>query len=203
MDQKEAIMQATIDLIHEKGEQMHEITVREICKRANAGLGLVNYHFGNKDQLIELCVERIINGIIDRFHKIQEQTIGMSPFDKLNYLGVMTLTFLFEHFAVAKISILAEMRAPREDDNTHRTYLAYLPLVSNCRPDWDEKTIARKTFYLITAMQQSFLRHKIIQQFYGIDLTDPKERKTFHTNLLQDLLEGPENDRITSEEERL
>ena len=49
MDNKEIIIQATIDLINKKkGGQINNITVREICKKANVGLGLVNYHFGNK-----------------------------------------------------------------------------------------------------------------------------------------------------------
>lgn len=72
MDNKEAIMQTTIELIEEKGEHMEEITVREICKRASVGLGLVNYHFGNKDKLIELCVERMINRIVGSFQDTGE-----------------------------------------------------------------------------------------------------------------------------------
>ena len=64
MDNKEAIIQATITLIEEKGEHFEEITVRDICKNAGVGLGLVNYHFGSKEKLIEMCVERIINGIV-------------------------------------------------------------------------------------------------------------------------------------------
>lgn len=188
MDTKEIIIQATIDLINEKGEQMNEVTVREICKKANVGLGLVNYHFGNKDKLIELCVERMVNGIVDNFRSIQEKTEGMTPFEKLDHLGNMTLTFLFEHYAVSKISILTDMSMPKEDDNTHRTYLAYLPLISACRPDWDEETMERKTLYLIAVMQQSFLRHKVIQQFYGIDLTNIEERKAFHSKILHDIL---------------
>ena len=189
MDHKEIIIQAAIDLINEKGEQMNEITVREICKKANVGLGLVNYHFGNKDKLIELCVERMVNGIVDNFRFIQENTEGLTPFEKLEHLGNMTLTFLFEHYAVSKTSILTDMSMPKEDDNTHRTYLAYLPLISACRPDWDEETIERKTLYLIAVMQQSFLRHKVIQQLYGIDLTNMEERKAFHSKILHDILE--------------
>lgn len=190
MENKEIIIQATIDLINEKGEQMNDITVREICKKANVGLGLVNYHFGNKDKLIELCVERIVNGIVDRFHSIQKEVEEYTPFEKLNYLGNMTFTFLFEHYAISKISILSDMRMPKEDDNTHRTYLAYLPLISACRPDWDKKTLERKTFSLIAIMQQSFLRYKVIMQFYGIDLTVPEDRKIFHKGILRDILEG-------------
>jgi len=189
MEHKELILQAAIDLIQEKGENLDDITVREICKRANVGLGLVNYHFGNKDKLIEACVERIVHGIVDKFRSIQERTEGLTPFDKLDYLGAMTLTFLFEHHAIAKISILTDMRSPKEDDNTHRTYLAYLPLVAACRPDWSRETLEHRTFYLITIMQQAFLRHNVIRQLHGIDLTNPAERKTFHSNILHDILE--------------
>lgn len=189
MDNKEIIIQAAIELINEKGEQINDITVREICKKANVGLGLVNYHFGNKDKLIELCVERIVHGIVDNFRSIQEETEGLTPFEKLAYLGNMTLTFLFEHYNISRISILTDMNMPKEDDNTHRTYLAYLPLVSACRPDWDKEKLERKTFYLITVMQQSFLRHKVIWQLYGIDLTKIEERKVFHAKILHDILE--------------
>ena len=189
MDNKEIIIQAAIDLINEKGERMDEITVREICKKANVGLGLINYHFENKDKLIELCVERIVNGIVENFRSIREKTEGLAPFEKLDYLGNMTLTFLFEHYAVSKTSILTDMRMPKEDDNTHRTYRAYLPLVFACRPDWDRETLERKTFYLITVMQQTFLRHKVIRQLYGIDLTNMEERKVFHSKILHDILE--------------
>ncbi len=150
MDNKEAIIQATIALIEENGEYVNEITVREICKRADVGLGLLNYHFGNKDKLIELCVERIINEIVERFQNIQEKTEGLAPFEKLEYLGNMTLGFLFEHCAVSKRSILSDMQSPKANDNTHRTYTAYLPLIAACRPDLDSETIQRKTFCLIT-----------------------------------------------------
>ena len=189
MDNKEIIIQATIALINEKGEQMNSITVREICKKADVGLGLVNYHFGNKEKLLEICVERIVNGIVEKFRRIQEETEALTPFEKLDYLGNMTFTFLFDHYAVSKISILSDMRMPKENDNTHKTYLAYLPLVSACRPDWDEKTLERKTFCLIAVMQQCFLRHKVILKLYGIDLTVPEERSAFHRTILYTLLD--------------
>ena len=74
MDHKGTIIQTTMELIHEKGNFVDEITVREICKKAGVGLGLVNYHFGNKEQLIEVCVERMINSIVAQFQKIQAKT---------------------------------------------------------------------------------------------------------------------------------
>ena len=192
MDSKEAMIQATIALIEENGEDLEAITIREICKRAGVGLGLLNYHFGNKDKLMELCIERIINGIVGQFRDIREKTEGFTPFEKLEYLGNMTIDFLFEHYAVSRISMLADMKNPKPDDNTHRTYAAYLPLVAGCRPDWDEATVRRKTFCLISVMQHTFLRYETLSMTFGIDLSQKEDRRVWHRQILKDILEVTE-----------
>ena len=189
MNSKEALIRATIALIEEKGEDVGAITVREICKRADVGLGLVNYHFGNKDKLIEVCVERIINGIVEQFRHIREEAENLTPFAKLEYLGNMTLDFLFEHHTVSRISILTDMQNPQPKDNTHRTYTAYLPLVAACRPDWDEQTVRRKTCCLVAIMQQVFMRHEAVFEVTKMDLRQKENRRAWHTQILQDILE--------------
>ena len=189
MDNKEKIIQSTIKLIEENGEHLEEITVREICKRADVGLGLVNYHFKNKDNLIEICVERMINEVVENFQHIREKTEGLTPFEKLEYLGNMTLDFLFEHYAVSRISVLTDMQMPKGNDNTNRTYAAYLPLVAACCPDLDEQSVRRKTFCLITVMQQTFLRNDTVSKQMGIDLRKKENRKVWNTQILHDILE--------------
>lgn len=189
MDNKETIIQTTIALIEEKGENLDTITVREISKRAGIGLGLVNYHFGNKEKLIELCVERIINRIVEQFQTIQKKTAGFTPFEKLEYLGSMTFDYLFEHYTVSRISILTDLKNPKPDDNTHRTYAAYLPLVAACRPDWDEPTVKRKTYCLISVMQQTFLRYETASAILDLDLSQKENRRAWHNQILRDILE--------------
>lgn len=189
MDNKETIIQAAIALIEEKGEDLDTVTVREISKRAGVGLGLVNYHFGNKDKLIELCVERIVNSIVGQFQYIREKTQDLTAFEKLEYLGGMTFDFLFEHYTVSRISALTDMKNPKPDDNTHRTYDAYLPLVAACRPDWDEQTVKRKTYCLISIMQQTFLRYETVSAILDMDLSQKENRRTWHTQILHDILE--------------
>ena len=189
MDSKQAILEAATQLIYERGEQLSTITVRDICKRAGVGLGLINYHFGSKDALMDQCVEKIINGIVASFGEIREKIDTMAPMEKLLFLGDMTFTFLFEHEAVSRISVLSDLTHPKLDDNTHRTFAAYLPLVAACRPDWSEQKVKEKTFYLITLMQQSFLRHRQIGIMLGVDFGDPAQRSAYHKKILEQLLE--------------
>lgn len=188
MDSKEKIIMAAISLIEEKEDRLEEITMREISKRAGVGLGLINYHFESKDKLIEICVEKIVNGIVEKFQTIKEQTEGRTPFEKLDYLGNMTLTFLFEHRAISKISMLSDMRFPQENDNTHLTMQAYLPLVAQCCPDWDKEKVYQMTFYLISCMQSVFLRADVLLKTMGIDLRNDNERRAFHTQMLKNII---------------
>lgn len=189
MDSKEAIIQATMDLISERGDHVEAITMRDIGKKSGVGLGLINYHFGSKEKLIEVCVERLINGIIEKFQSIQENTKEMSPYARLEYLGNITLQYLFEHEAISRISVLTDMQTPKPTDNTNLTYRAYLPLVAACRPDWDEETVKRKTFSLITVMQQIFLRNGVASALLGVDLSSEQARKELHAKILHDIME--------------
>lgn len=189
MNSKELIIKTTISLISENKDDIDKITMREISKEAGVGLGLINYHFENKDKLIEVCVEKIVNSIIEKFHTFVEITKDCTPFEKLNYLGNLTFTFLFENEAISKISMLSDMKCAKETDNTHRTIEAYIPLIKECRPDWNFEKVQQASFNLISAMQLAFLRHEIIFKIQGINLKDQNQRKKFHTKILKSILE--------------
>lgn len=51
--------------------------VHDMYRRAGVELGLLNYYFGNKDKLIELCVERTINGIVEQLQNMRERTFSL------------------------------------------------------------------------------------------------------------------------------
>lgn len=189
MENREKIIQAATALMEKNGGNPEKVTVREISRDAGVGIGLINYYFGSKEQLIEVCVERIIHNMVEKFGKIQETCRELSPFARLEYCGDITMEFLFSHSALSRISVLTDMTSPKESDNTHRTFSAFLPLVAACKPEWDESRVKRKTLILITTMQQTFLRHEVISQMLGIDLHNREVRKAYHRQILMDILE--------------
>lgn len=61
---KKHIIEVTTMLIEEYGGDTKNITARLIAEKAGIDLGLINYHFETKDNLITACVQSIIGKII-------------------------------------------------------------------------------------------------------------------------------------------
>ena len=66
-DIKEKIINTTISLIQHSDGLVENITVRDIAQKANVAVGLINYHFDSKKNLIEMCVQRIISHVMKTF----------------------------------------------------------------------------------------------------------------------------------------
>jgi AcrR family transcriptional regulator len=64
-DTRERLVEAAKTLFAERG--FEDVTVRDICRDANASLALVNYHFGDKLGLYEEVVDEAIR-LIRNFH---------------------------------------------------------------------------------------------------------------------------------------
>ena len=57
---KEAIIYQTTELIQECGGDVSKIILRKISEQAKVGLGLINYHFGSKEQLITYVFKELL-----------------------------------------------------------------------------------------------------------------------------------------------
>lgn len=188
MGTREDILTAALELVHEQGEDLSSLTVRSVCERANVGIGLVSYHFGGKDGLIAACSQAIVNDIIDVFEERRDAMGSATPREKLRSLGWLTLSYLFDHEAVSRTSILQDMQHPGEDSNTVRTFRAFVPLVAACRPDWDENAVRAAAWSLIVQMQQAFMQCEHLRMTTGTDLRDIGQRQAYHDTILRGIL---------------
>ena len=112
---KEHIIEVTTELIEKYNGETKKITARMIAEKAEVGLGLINYHFGSKDNLITECVQRIIGEVVSGFHMEQE---FLSDKERLIAWATYVFDFLFEHSAISRISILGDFQNYSQDRNS-------------------------------------------------------------------------------------
>lgn len=184
-DTKELIMNQTIQLINELNGDVAEITIRKIAQRANIGVGLIHHYFKSKDQLIEVCVQRIIHNVVYYFRV--EGFDELEPLQRTKLVATQVVKFLMENQSISKISILDEMKEPKEKDNTVGTAIGLAYCMAS-----DGKTYLnylKKAFVLVSILQVSFLRRNRLSEEMGIDFYEENQRNEY-INSMVDMVMG-------------
>jgi len=172
---KEKIVDSTIELLGEC-ETVEKVTVRDIAQRAGVGVGLINYHFQTKENLVNICVQRIIGDVISKFDQLS-QNLNMKPLEKLRSLAKRNCSFLVQNKGISRISILSDIENGNLTDNTSRTVRAYLPVVRTvCSEKKSDKEIYLVTSIMISAFQSAFMRGNVYMQGLELDFYEMHQR---------------------------
>ncbi len=185
MEIKDKIINVTIDLIKKSNGEIEKITIREIAKKANIGIGLINYHFESKKNLVDICVQQIISDVIGQT-KINIESL--TPMEKLKYSVKIPIDFIMDNPAIAKISILSDLMNGKPNDNTFKTLLKYYFYASNL--EQNEDTFFKVTL-LIHGLQGIFLRCKLYKDKF--DFTNKQQRNRLIDSLVEKIF-GVENE---------
>lgn len=184
MNAKERIIRASMDLIRESSGNIDQITIRAIAEKAGVGIGSVNYHFQNKENLITLCVQRMIGEVISNYRPAEGQERNLAA----NVKAVAD--FLAENPALSQFSILGDHYAPQKSDNTMKTvqgFSTFLP--ENNIPDSEKKL---RIFTLVSVVQALFLRREMSGEIFGSDFRDKHQRDWLLDRIIQWLFQEHE-----------
>lgn len=179
MDIKEELMAVTTELIKESNGDPKQITIREIAKRAGTGVGLINYHFQSKENLIELCVQKIINSVIDNS---KPDLQGLSLIERLKVSARIPINFIMDNPEISRISILSDLSSGQSDDNTFRTLEKYLYHISRLNLNEDDYFRAA---IMLHGLQGIFLRRKLYRDKF--DFQNKQERDRLIDSLIDKL----------------
>lgn len=175
---KSRIIQVTTEMIEEYEGDTKKITARMVAEKAGIALGLINYHFGNKENLITICVQRVIGKVI----------IGASmqkPYDtereRMTAWAIYVFDFLFENPAIARLSILGEFQSYDTTKNPAYQQRGFLFALTKNIADKD-KPLA--SFVLTSAMQAAFLRDDTVKELLGYDLQEKEQRDAYVEKLV-------------------
>lgn len=184
---KEHIIEVTTDLILKYDGDTDRITARMIAGKADIALGLINYHFGSKENLITECVQRIIGKVVSSFQMTQTYETDK---ERLTAWAVSVFNFLFTHSAMSHISILGDLQAYTPRCNSVLTQRGFLFALKNDVADDDRAILA---FTLLSAMQTAFLGGSTAGMLLGFDLSTPDGRAAYITKLVNMLFEGAQS----------
>lgn len=173
-DLKNKIINVTKELISKGDGDINKITIRAIAEKADVGVGLINYHFKNKDNLIEICVQQMIGDVVDSFRTDLDNT--SVPVERLAVTVKQVMDFLFSNEAISRISILSDMKNPTGNDNSTKTMLGFF---SNLKGSMDEGEGKKLIFALTAILQSIFLRKDASCDILGIDVSNKKDRDEF------------------------
>ncbi|MGN0621410.1 MAG: TetR/AcrR family transcriptional regulator [Porcipelethomonas sp.] len=187
---KEAIITATTELIEQSGGDINTITARSIAEKSGVALGLINYHFESKENLISICVQRIINKVLMRFSpdkKDYAENDGLTDKERLISFAQQTFDFLYANYAIVKISILSDFRGYQPQSNSALTQLGFSLAIRSNIPESQKQLIA---FSLASIMQTAFLSGENSKAITGYNLAEKPERDLFISDIVTMLLEG-------------
>jgi len=178
------IIEKTMELIQEGSGDIDKITVRNIAERADVGMGLINHYFQSKNILIEICIQRMITGVVTSFHpELKKDQTG--PEGVTAQIACQVTDFLINHPQISKISILGDMKSPAAADNTMMTVKGFASSIAGAEEMQNEAEIA---FMLVAVLQVAFLRKDTLEQALGIDFNDKKQRDQFIMKLVEKLM---------------
>ena len=175
---RERIVEAATALIEETGGDAERITARSVAIRAGVALGLINYYFGSKENLVAECVARIIRKVILGF-----DTSKIYPDDRsrLEAWAQHVFAFLFEHPEISRISILSDMHAYTAGSNTTGTQKGFALALSGVADPQDRALLA---LILTSAMQAAFLGRDAAVALWGYDFAKSTDRDAFITRII-------------------
>jgi AcrR family transcriptional regulator len=189
---KQRILHATIGLLMERGG-VDEVTIRDIARRAEVGIGLVNYHFQTKENLINQSVRRFIGEKAIAAWDENPDTQGMTPSDTVKAMLQSAAGFLADYPVISRISILFDLTSPSQQDNSMQTIHGLCPALGVALEQaYDrsvpEQEVLKAAWELVAIIHESFLRAGVLLDETGVDYFNAASRDAYIGQLVDRLL---------------
>lgn len=175
---RERMIAVTVELIKRYGDT-RMITVREIASEAGVGVGMINYHFQTKDNLINICIMELIGQAVFQLQSFS-QNAEMKPIDKIMELSKGIASFMALNPGLSKISITNDLLSPERNDNVAQLTKMLMPITKEIYGDQkSESELLILLHILISSISVGFLRNSVLGETTKLDFTDQEQRDQF------------------------
>ena len=181
-DARQAIIDAAKAVLDETDE-IEKITVRQIAARAGVGVGLINYHFKSKDNLLSIAIGDVMQKTVFSFTKTNPHS-GLEPISKLRAMLKELYTLAVSNEKLIRFVLTREII-----EGNMQTPLSLVPLLKEIyvkqKNDMQLRVIALQ---ILHPLQVTGLSMATFHMYSGIDLHDIEQRNCFIDMLVDNLI---------------
>lgn len=179
---RDRIIQATIELLKEVSE-VENVTVRIIAQRANVGVGLINYHFHSRDNLLSIAIGSLMAKMAIDLR--EEQSVNEdSPTDRIRKMLKTLYSFGEKHEKL--IQFLLTHGIVNGDMDAALYLVPMLKEIFGSQKDEIQLRII--ALQILLPIQVASISPSAFHHFTGIDLHNIKQRDNFIDTLVNNLL---------------
>jgi AcrR family transcriptional regulator len=181
IEAKQKIIQATQELL-DKGDDPEKITVRQIAAKAGVGIGLINYHFDSKDDLLFEAVGSTMGEVAAEWYT-PDLHADVPPKKRLRELIIKSGEIGMRYPKLTEVGLRHEMLK-----GNLSTPQLILPLLREAFPERDEISLRLLAFQVIASMQAAFLQREALKMYLGMDFNNDQERAQVIDTILDNLI---------------
>lgn len=181
-DARNRIIKAAIEMLNEVTD-VDKITVRQVAERANVGIGLINYHFKSKDNLLSIAIAEIMAKIATGF-SISGNYSDLQPIPKIKTMLKELYSFAERHekllqFTLAHGIVNGDMQTP----------LFLVPVLREIFGDSkDEIQLRIIALQILLPIQVTAICPSAFNFYSGVDLHNEVQRNNFIDTLVDNLV---------------
>lgn len=164
---KQKLLDATVELL-QTDHNVERATARNIAALAGVNQAMINYHYGSKDALVKLAVDRVI---YERAEHLRRGGLGEgTPHRQLRRFLIDMALVVLEYESITRPPMpYVILECPLD------TPLYILPLVRECCPARGETECRVIAYELIAFIQLVFYRREDFTKYAGLSGEEPQQ----------------------------
>lgn len=181
-DARNRIMKAATEILNES-DSIDHITVRKIAERANVGVGLINYHFQTKDNLLGIAIGNEMAIMAESLVKAGGCT-NLRPVERVKIMLKELFSYGERHKEYLKYTVTQSII-----NGDMGAQLTLIPVIREIFGDQkDEMQLRIIALQILLPLQVTALSPIPFRYYSGVDLFDEVQRNKFIDTLVDNLV---------------
>ena len=177
---KEKILRAVIELI-ETEENLEDISIRHIAKKAEVNVALINYYYQSKENLMNQAIEVKLGSIVNEVFKNKRNEATAA--ETLKTVLINTADLGFRYYKLSKISVATELKL-----GCRSTCDMVLPLLQEIFLNKSESELKLIALQLIVPFTVMLLYPEHYQNYLFTDFFDEQQRNEKMNQMIDNIL---------------